>query len=452
MTGVIVANVVKLFNSLAKLLAVVALATLATNCKREEEKTKVVVLGFDGAGWDTIEPLIEAGKLPYLQRLRDSSAWAPLQTFKPTKSPVIWTSIATGKSMLKHGIVDFVYLEENDIQVPYSNSEKREPSLWQILDRFERRSAVVNWFVTYPPDTIDGVMVSNRFRKTLLLQGERAEQMRDSVHPPELFDDLKPFIDLNYEDLLAEKHLPDLKKRYEEIHPGKSPDDVEVLKDFWIYVLQEVLNERAATHLYQTEDVDFFAAYFRLPDIVQHFALQLVEPALVEQTLARHRDGELTAAQELAFREQLALVLEPFYRYMERIIEAYVSAPGNENTYFVVVSDHGFTLHGGGYDHYHIPQGQPAPSGIFLMHGPDVRAGKVSSIGVYDIAPTLLYLFDLPIGESMDGRAVTEMLSLERELRFQRYGPAIMETRENRRDEEINEQTLRELRSLGYIQ
>ena len=91
---------------------------------------KVVVLGFDGAGWDTIEPSIRAGKLPYLERLRSESAWGALETFKPTKSPVIWTSIATGMTMDKHGILDFVYLKENGLPVPFDNSERREPSVW----------------------------------------------------------------------------------------------------------------------------------------------------------------------------------------------------------------------------------------------------------------------------------------------------------------------------------
>ena len=423
-----------------------------TTCRSAEVETKVVILGFDGAGWETIDPLIEAGKLPYLERMRAASAWAPLQTFKPTKSPVIWTSIATGKSMLKHGILDFVYLEQNEIQIPYSNSEKREPSLWQILDRFDRRSAIINWFVTYPPDQIDGIMVSNRFRKTLLLQGERADGMQDTVHPPERFAELKQFIDRDYEAGLAETSLPDLKQLYLQRHPGKSPDDIEVLKDFWIYVLQEVLNERVASHLYENEDVDLFAAYFRLPDIVQHFALELLDPTFVEETLAAIRNGDMTPERHRAFNEQMSLVLEPFYRYMERILEHYATAPGNEKTHIVVVSDHGFTLHRGGYDHYHIPDEEPAPSGIFMMHGPQVRPGRLSSASVYDIAPTLLYLYDLPIGETMDGRPLTEALTVERAIRTERYGRALITTRENRRDEEIDAQTLKELRSLGYIQ
>ena len=428
---------------------------LAISCRGTDPPMKVVVLGFDGAGWDTIEPLIQAGKLPYLERLRSESAWGPLETFKPTKSPVIWTSIATGMTMDKHGILDFVYLKENDLPVPFDNSERREPSVWQILDHFGKRSVVVNWFVTYPPDAIDGIMISNRFRRALLVGPDRRSRMRDSVHPTELFDRLLPFLDLDYEVVRKERELPDLGALYQRLHAKESLEDVPVLKDYGVYVLQEALIENIALELRRTEEYDFFAAYFRLPDIVQHVALRLLEPSRVEETLAAMAEGRLSADERRRFQEELSQVLLPFYQYMERILESFLTAPGSEKTHFVVLSDHGFTLHAGGYDHYHIPESEPPPPGIFLMRGPLARPGRTNSMSVYDVAPSILHLFDLPVGSTMDGKAATELLNLEREVRFQRYSRELMVTAPKARDEdldqEIQEKTLRELRSLGYI-
>lgn len=431
--------------------ALVAVILLVSCGGERRGPTKVVVLGFDGAGWDTIDPLIEAGKLPLLARLKREAAWGALETFKPTKSPVIWTSIATGKSMTKHGILDFVFMEDNDIQVPYSNSERREPSIWQILDHFGRRSVVVNWFVTYPPDEIDGIMVSNRFRKILLLPEQRRARMADSVHPPELFESLRPFVSLDYDDIRLARELPDIAALHDSLDPSHDASSIVVLKDYWIYVLQEALIENVSRYLFETEEFDLFATYFRLPDIVQHVAISLIEPELVESTLAKLRRGELTEAEATAFRERLALVLEPFYRYMESIIDAYLRTLPNDDTYLFVVSDHGFTLHGGGYDHYHIPEAMDAPDGIFLMTGPDVVAGELTSVSVYDIAPTILQLFGLPVGETMDGKPLFGALELERDISYQRYGPELMTTKEHRRDTEIDTRTIEELRSLGYI-
>lgn len=428
----------------------VAGLALASACERAPDRPKIVVLGFDGAGWDTIEPLLDAGELPYLAELRERSAWGPLHTFKPTKSPVIWTSIATGKTMAKHGILDFVFLEENDIQVPYSNSERREPSIWQILDRFGRRSVVVNWFVTYPPDVIDGVMVSNRFRKAILLSESRRRGMEDTVYPPERFPELLPFISLDYDDLRRERGLPHLPDVFARLHPEEPLEEQPVLKDYWIYVLQEALVENVAWHLFETEEADLFAAYFRLPDIVQHTALALLEPELVEATLSSLAAGTLTEEERARFDQALAEVLLPFYRYMESILKRYVEAAG-EDAYVMLLSDHGFALQPSGYDHYQVPDDEPAPSGIFLLSGPGVRRGRTPSLSVYDVAPTMLYLYDLPIGENMDGRPAEALFSFERPLRYERYSRDLMETRESERDEEIDEKTLEELRSLGYI-
>jgi predicted AlkP superfamily phosphohydrolase/phosphomutase len=430
-----------------------ALTTALTiSCRATDEKAKVVVLGFDGANWETIDPLIEAGKLPFLKRLKEQSAWAYLQTFKPTKSPVIWTSIATGKTMIKHGILDFVFIEKNQIQVPYSNSERRAPALWEILDHFNKRSVVNNWFVTYPPDPINGVMVSNRFRKRLLLKGDRIDSVRDSVHPPEYFDRLSEFANHDYAGLLEENGLPDVAAAYEQTHPGRSHTDIAVLKDFWVYVLQEAFNESVSQHLYQTEDFDFFASYFRLPDIVQHFALTLMDQEQLEAFQSRLKAGEFTEEDQKLFERQIAGVLEPFYRYMEKIIENFMTSSRYEDAYFIIVSDHGFTFHSGGYDHYHIPDNLPAPNGIFLMNGPEIKRGQVPFISVYDIAPTILHLFDLPIGKEMDGRPVTEALLFEREQTYQIYSADMMTPKNRKRDSELEQSTLEELKALGYIQ
>jgi hypothetical protein len=55
----------------------------------------------------------------------------------------------------------------------------------------------------------------------------------------------------------------------------------------------------------------------------------------------------------------------------------------------------------------------------------------------------------------MDGKAATDLLSVEREVRFERYSRELMKTAapegDEELDEEIKEKTLRELRSLGYI-
>jgi len=52
----------------------------------------------------------------------------------------------------------------------------------------------------------------------------------------------------------------------------------------------------------------------------------------------------------------------------------------------------------------------------------------------------------------MDGEPLTAALDIEREIERRRYGRDLMTPKEHERDREIDERTLDELRSLGYIQ
>jgi hypothetical protein len=82
------------------------------------------------------------------------------------------------------------------------------------------------------------------------------------------------------------------------------------------------------------------------------------------------------------------------------------------DAHVIVLSDHGFSpdqhrrstipaeLAGPAVEHRHF--------GIVCMNGPRIRSGEtVYGASVLDITPTLLHLFDLPIGADMDGKVLT---------------------------------------------
>ena len=71
---------------------------------------KVFVLGLDGATWDLLKPLAEAGHLPNLSRLMANGASGVLGSVFPPLSPVAWTGIMTGKNSGKHGVFEFLEL------------------------------------------------------------------------------------------------------------------------------------------------------------------------------------------------------------------------------------------------------------------------------------------------------------------------------------------------------
>ena len=56
-----------------------------------------LVFAVDGLEWDVVLPMLERGELPALRHLMERGRFGLLETLHPTLSPVIWTSIATGK-------------------------------------------------------------------------------------------------------------------------------------------------------------------------------------------------------------------------------------------------------------------------------------------------------------------------------------------------------------------
>jgi len=414
----------------------------------KKEKIQVVILGFDGAGWPTIDPLIAAGKLPYLKRLKEECAWADFQTDKPTKSSVVWTSVATGKTMKKHGILDFTYLKENNLEVPFSNSEKREPSLWQMLDRFGLRSVVINWFVTYPPDSFHGVMVSDRFRQAVIKKRERVNDLADAVYPPMDFYRLKQIICRDYGAVRRRTGLPDFPELFQKVHPKDDFKRYFTLQHSRTFIMQDALVEDVTDRLFRTEKADLYMSYFRLPDIVQHFVLRLFPDDYIKSMFPGGKTWSLPAEKQREIIGRISQALEPVYRYMDRLLQKYVSDPKFKDAYFFIMSDHGSSLYPGGWNHYDLPREMAAPPGILLVKGPSVMPGKTAA-GIYDIAPTILYLFGLPLDRNMDGRPLQDIFKLSRKLRYSVY--TLDKSRKGARNKDADRETIEELKALGYI-
>jgi hypothetical protein len=76
-------------------------------------------------------------------------------------------------------------------------------------------------------------------------------------------------------------------------------------------------------------------------------------------------------------------------------------------------------------------------------------------VSIYDVTPTLLYLFDLPLGEDMDGQVILDAFQDDfqksRKIRFvSSYGaPAKLD--ETKKSRKLDKEVLEDLRSLGYI-
>jgi len=58
---------------------------------------KLLLIGWDAADWKFIMPLLDAGLMPTLDGLINAGMMGNLASLQPMLSPMLWTSIATGK-------------------------------------------------------------------------------------------------------------------------------------------------------------------------------------------------------------------------------------------------------------------------------------------------------------------------------------------------------------------
>ncbi len=430
-------------------LLLIFIAALPFCARSSDEKIKIVVIGFDGAGWPTIEPLINNGRLPYLKKLRDESAWADFKTFKPTKSNVVWTSIVTGKTMMKHGIMDFTFLKKNGVRFTYNKSHRKEPAIWQILDSFGMKSIVINWWVSHPPDKVNGIILSDRFRR-VVNNGIDVNGLKDTVYPQSMFQNLTKLVKENssYEKVLERTGLTDFPKKFHEKFPKGNIKKIPVLNIYRRLVKHDAMIESVSEYLHEKVNCDLFATYFRSPDITQHLITHFMDQGFKAKFVPLLKKGNVPPEMMKEAVNMVSELMYPVYRNMERIIKNIIEGEKNKNTYFMIMSDHGFSFFKQGYNHYNLPKKYEPPAGILMIKGPKVKKGKLVNASVFDITPTILNLFGLPVGKNMDGKVLKSAFRKSNKISFKLYK---LRTKKETGSGKVDKEALEELKAIGYI-
>jgi hypothetical protein len=131
-------------------------------CSQAERPGRVLIIGIDGATMRVIEPMIAAGRLPNLEAIARTGASGRLHSLLPLLSPRIWTSVATGKPPDEHGILGWVLPRKTgEATRLYDSHDRRVHALWNIFSHHGRSVATVNWLMSYPPEPVNGVMISD---------------------------------------------------------------------------------------------------------------------------------------------------------------------------------------------------------------------------------------------------------------------------------------------------
>lgn len=256
---------------------------------------KLLIVGIDGATFDLVRPWVEQGHLPNLARLMAGGVSADLaSTLPPVTSPA-WPTFMTGCNPGKHGVFDF--LQPTGADFTLVNSTKiRQPTIWKRLTDAGYKVGVLNVPVTYPPQEVNGFMVT----------GILSPKSGQICYPADLID--------RYRDRLGEYRVaPDVQFK-------QGIEDAYV-KD--IYDLIRAQGEWALA-LMENEAWDVLMVHFIALDIMMHAMWRHMD-----EQHPRHEAGPF----QHAIRDGYRLVDEYIGRMLQR-------AP--QETTVLVMSDHGF--------------------------------------------------------------------------------------------------------------
>lgn len=374
--------------------------------------TRAVVIGIDGADWKVIDALAAAGEMPNLTRLRQRGVSGPIETLSDIAlSPVIWTSVATGKTPAKHGISWFLVDQPDGSRVPVRSANRKCEALWNILARNELAPTVLGWWATFPAEDVGrGTIVSDALGFHGFGATARGGSDAEKTHPAALFGAVDALVpteqQLSAEFVQRFVHLSAEDYRDERFDPARFPkrDPANPIHLFQQYAVTAQGYTAIAEELL-ARPYDLFLMYFEQVDSFSHLFMKYAPPKLAwidEAGFARYRD-----------------VVSEWYRYQDELLGRLLARIDLETTAVFVLSDHGFKSGERRIRSEELVDVKKAhldheTHGIFLAAGPHLRrGGTVADASVLDVAPTLLHYLGLPVAKDMDGKVLESLFEPE---------------------------------------
>jgi len=389
---------------------------------------RVVLIGLDAATWTVIRPLMGTGDLPNLKALVDRGWSAPLISIEPTFSPALWTTIASGRNRGDHGITGFLAPTEDGKEVPVTSNLRRVETLWTMASRAGRSVNVIGWYVTWPTEAVNGIMVADRV-------GPQREDGR-------LTGGTDSFT-AEYPGVYPVSFLPTAMSLI--VYPDDflSPRERAVHAKFRIYPV-DATRTAIAEEVLATHPADLTMIYLWGIDPTQHLFWKFHEPGSWIGPPEQSGEGILHGDP-----------VADYYRDTDAFLGRILAHVRDTDT-VVIVSDHGAGP-ATEYNPRHRNSGEHRIEGVIIAAGPPIRHGTAPAPpSILDVTPTVLDLLGLPAGRDMPGRVITDMLTPQWREAHPERRIATWESGARRVDRwpiaTRSDETIKDkLRQLGYI-
>lgn len=394
--------------------------------ERRPTGLRVVLLGLDGASWNILDAMLADGDMPALRKLIAGGMRGDLLSEAPYESPVVWTTIATGRPPAEHGIISYVACLAPGVRFappqrfndpwmfpfqsvvaglhlagvatiqPVSRPFRRADTLWEMAEHGGASTHVVNWWCSYPPEPVRGCIATDAYFREwiwmcfppagaaprVLPAGDAA--FLDSMCPPPGRYDPKPLRD--YADFTA----ADQAQLALPMKEGEATTSALVHLKWCTAVEENIL--RAGAALCRRTPVDLAMIVSDVPDTLNHY-------------FALYRWPERFDGVGAESARRYGRIENAIHRHMDGLLAGYAEM-ADERTVVLLVSDHGFEM----LRDNPLSAEAHSPLGILVAAGGPVKKGGSGMRGsVYDVAPTVLYLLGLPAPADLRGRVLTEL-------------------------------------------
>lgn len=271
------------------------------------KQNRVLVIGIDGAELSLIEKW--KNELPTIRRLMENGAYGRLKSTYPPESCPAWCSFYTGKNPGKIGVFGFKQKKENEYDEELVNrSFVKSQALWALLSEAGKKSIVINVPITYPPQKIDGILVTG--------MGTPSNKI-NYCYPPSI----KPELDSVCDGYIIEPEIANLFS-----HEPRN-------KDIFLGRIKECIMKRTKAMIYLLNKYkwDFAIVVYMMADRASHFFWHYMD------TEHLGYEGKNTKYKN---------AIKAVYKWVDNGIKSLLRQI-DTNTTVILMSDHGFkALHG----------------------------------------------------------------------------------------------------------
>jgi Flp pilus assembly protein TadD len=366
-----------------------------------KRQRRVLWVGWDGADWGMLEPLVRRGLMPNLARLMAEGSWGHLTSIMPLLSPLIWTTMATGVGPEEHGILDFVEVDPSSgSKVPITGRQRKVPALWNMASAAGLSVNVSGWWASWPAEPVNGFLISDRL--FFLLSDTVGETPQGTVVWPSEYEQefraLAERAEKETDEKVIRGLLPVSDQAYRKAvaaHQGMA-DPIDGFRRIMVgtrtYFGATLLAAEEAKH-----PADLTMVYAIGTDEIGHLLSPYLPPPL--------------PGADPGFSKIAEVGVERYFSVVDRWLGRLLAICPEKECAVLIVSDHGFKW---GADRPRQFSGTAAataalwhrPLGIFVLAGKGVaHLGQVSEPpSVYDVAPTMAALLGLPRGIGWRGK------------------------------------------------